>query len=270
MNAIGTIIVTPVNTVSVASSTPAIFVNTALTAITHTTIGATGIGVPMGLPTGVTATWAANVITISGTPTVINTFYYSIPLTGGCGEVNATGTIMVYPLSDYLPLKVGSRYLYSNYASYSEGPVVFGQPGKIIGFEDIGECEWDFFDKTPTQPYVYRVRQTLSGLHIDHKYKLDLTSIELDTTLITNRIDTLTFQENENGTVTIKCPFPYWKYVSETFERYLVSSKTDTCFFFPVVNEICLTKNVGIKSLSFFNGGIQKGMTSYTLVKGPY
>ncbi|WP_223265890.1 hypothetical protein, partial [Vicingus serpentipes] len=33
--------------------------------------------------------------TISGTPTVNGTFAYSIPLTGGCGSVNATGTITV-------------------------------------------------------------------------------------------------------------------------------------------------------------------------------
>jgi uncharacterized protein (TIGR02145 family) len=39
----------------------------------------------------------ADVITISGTPTAAGTFTYTIPLTGGCGEVNATGTITVTP-----------------------------------------------------------------------------------------------------------------------------------------------------------------------------
>ena len=34
-------------------------------------------------------------ITISGTPTASGTFNYSIPLTGGCGNVSATGTITV-------------------------------------------------------------------------------------------------------------------------------------------------------------------------------
>ena len=48
-----------------------------------------------GLPAGVTATFASNTITISGTPTASGTFNYSIPLTGGCGAVNATGTIIV-------------------------------------------------------------------------------------------------------------------------------------------------------------------------------
>jgi hypothetical protein len=45
----------PNNTVSAASSTPTLCINTALTAITHTTTGATGIGTATGLPSGVTA-----------------------------------------------------------------------------------------------------------------------------------------------------------------------------------------------------------------------
>ena len=57
--------------------------------------GATGHRQSPGLPAGVTAAWAANTITISGTPTAAGTFNYTIPLTGGCGAVNATGTITV-------------------------------------------------------------------------------------------------------------------------------------------------------------------------------
>jgi hypothetical protein len=68
-----------------------------LSGITHTTTGATGIGTPTGLPAGVSASWSSNQITISGMPTASGTFNYSIPLTGGCGSVNATGTITVNP-----------------------------------------------------------------------------------------------------------------------------------------------------------------------------
>jgi hypothetical protein len=96
-NATGTIIVTPANTAGVASSSPTLCISTTLTSITHATTGATGIGTATGLPTGVTAAWASNTITISGTPTVSGTFNYSIPLTGGCGSVNATGTIVINP-----------------------------------------------------------------------------------------------------------------------------------------------------------------------------
>jgi hypothetical protein len=97
VNATGTITVRPNNTVGTASSTPTLCINTALTNITRTTTGATGIGTPTGLPAGVTAAWASNVLTISGTPTASGTFNYSIPLTAGCGAVNATGTITVRP-----------------------------------------------------------------------------------------------------------------------------------------------------------------------------
>src|SRR5204862_1922750 len=57
----------------------------------------TGIGTATGLPAGVSASWASNTITITGTPTAAGIFTYSIPLTGGCGTVNATGTITVTP-----------------------------------------------------------------------------------------------------------------------------------------------------------------------------
>jgi hypothetical protein len=90
----------PSNTASAASSSPTVCSNNALTNITHSSTGATGItnsGVSGAndLPAGVSATWASNTITISGTPTTPGTYNYSIPLTGGCGTVNATGTITV-------------------------------------------------------------------------------------------------------------------------------------------------------------------------------
>ncbi len=87
--------VNPSNTVTAASSTPTVCINTPLINITHTTTGATGIGTALGLPAGVTAAWASNTITISGTPTVSGVFNYTIPLTGGCGGISATGTITV-------------------------------------------------------------------------------------------------------------------------------------------------------------------------------
>ena len=83
------------NTAGSPSSSPTLVVNTALTNITISTTGATGIGAATGLPAGVMASWSNNVITISGTPTATGSFTYTIPLTGGCGSVNATGTITV-------------------------------------------------------------------------------------------------------------------------------------------------------------------------------
>jgi hypothetical protein len=69
-------------------------VNTAITPITYSTTGATGATF-LGLPAGVTGTFSDGNITISGTPTVTGTFNYTVTLRGGCGNVTATGTLVV-------------------------------------------------------------------------------------------------------------------------------------------------------------------------------
>jgi hypothetical protein len=69
-------------------------VNTAITPITYSTPGATGATFS-GLPAGVTGTFSGGNIIISGTPTDKGTFNYTVTLTGGCGNVTATGTLVV-------------------------------------------------------------------------------------------------------------------------------------------------------------------------------
>jgi len=69
-------------------------VDTAITPITYSTTGATGATFS-GLPAGVTGTFSGGNITISGTPTEAGTFNYTVTLTGGCGNVTATGTLVV-------------------------------------------------------------------------------------------------------------------------------------------------------------------------------
>ena len=87
----GTITVTPNNTVNrtsaVGTDAQTVCINTAITNITYATTGATGATVT-GLPAGVTGIWAANVVTISGTPTASGPFTYTVTLTGGCGVDN--------------------------------------------------------------------------------------------------------------------------------------------------------------------------------------
>jgi hypothetical protein len=102
-----TISVTPIpaNIAGAASSAPTLCINTVLPSITHTTTGATGIGTTTtnyDLPAGVSAVWASDEITISGTPTESGTFNYSIPLTGGCGSIYATGAITVSAINSWL------------------------------------------------------------------------------------------------------------------------------------------------------------------------
>jgi len=72
-----------------------VMVNTAIANIVYTTTGATGIGTPVNLPLGVSASYVSNVLFISGTPTSAGTYRYSIPLTGGCDNGVASGTIHV-------------------------------------------------------------------------------------------------------------------------------------------------------------------------------
>ena len=88
----GTITVTPDNTISLSSAAgtdnQTVCVNTPITIITYSTTGATGATVS-GLPAGVTGVWAADVVTITGTPTALGTFNYTITLTGGCGAATS-------------------------------------------------------------------------------------------------------------------------------------------------------------------------------------
>jgi gliding motility-associated-like protein len=96
----GTITVTPANTISLTSAagtnSQAVCINTPISNITYTTSGATGATFA-GLPSGVTGTWAANTVTITGTPIALGLFNYTVTLTGGCGPVTANGTITVSP-----------------------------------------------------------------------------------------------------------------------------------------------------------------------------
>ncbi|TDD99603.1 T9SS sorting signal type C domain-containing protein [Flavobacterium cellulosilyticum] len=113
------------NTAGVASSSPTVCVNTPITNITHSTTGASGIGSPTGLPAGVTASWASNTITLSGAPTAIGVFNYSIPLSGGCSVDSATGIITVTGLtSTGVTICAGdSGFLTSAFVCENENPV---------------------------------------------------------------------------------------------------------------------------------------------------
>lgn len=69
--------------------------NATITSITYATTGATGANVT-GLPSGVGYAFNNNVVTISGTPVPTSgMFSYTVTLTGGCGNINATGSITI-------------------------------------------------------------------------------------------------------------------------------------------------------------------------------
>jgi uncharacterized protein (TIGR02145 family) len=82
------------------STIPTIAVNKPMTPITIATTGVTGI-TDYNLPPGLQASWSANVITISGTPTQAYTFQYLFVLSVNCGQpLIATGTIVVTPATE--------------------------------------------------------------------------------------------------------------------------------------------------------------------------
>ncbi len=99
--ALGSITVTPNATISLTSAVgtdaQTMCINTAITNITYA-IGGSGTGASVvGLPAGVSGSFAAGVFTISGTPTASGTFNYTVTATGTCAPATALGTITVTP-----------------------------------------------------------------------------------------------------------------------------------------------------------------------------
>ena len=98
---IGTISVTADATLTltsvVGSNNQVLCINVPITNITYA-VGGTGTGGSVsGLPTGVTGTYAGGIITITGIPTVIGLFNYTVTTTGPCVIPTAIGTISVKP-----------------------------------------------------------------------------------------------------------------------------------------------------------------------------
>lgn len=103
-SATGTVTVNmlPTVTLTTASGTDnqTITLGTPIANIGYTVGGsATGAGV-IGLPAGVNSSFSGGVLTISGQPTVLGTYVYTVTTTGGlCGGATATGSITVNPVT---------------------------------------------------------------------------------------------------------------------------------------------------------------------------
>jgi len=142
----GTITVNPNATIALTSGSAiqTVCINTAITTIEYTVAnGATGATV-IGLPTGVTGTFAGNVFTITGTPTSAGTFGYTVTTTGGCSSASLTGTITVNPnvtialtsANNTQTVCVGTPIAAINYAianSGAAGATVTGLPAGVTG-----------------------------------------------------------------------------------------------------------------------------------------
>jgi hypothetical protein len=89
------------------------------------TTGATGIGTATGLPDGMNADWDAGTLIVEGTPTVAGTFDVVIPLTGGCGSVNATETIVVKAPQCRLTIASGGPISITNNVDVPSNFIIF-------------------------------------------------------------------------------------------------------------------------------------------------
>jgi hypothetical protein len=168
------IIVTSANTIALTSAAvtenQTVCINTAITNITYATTGATGATIT-GLPAGVTGSFAANVVTISGTPAALGTFNYSVTLTGGCKTVTAngsivsiaTGTINLSSASgtDNQTVCIGNAITNITYATTgATGATVTGLPSGVTG-AFAGNVVT--ITGTPTQTGTYNYTVTLTG-----------------------------------------------------------------------------------------------------------
>ena len=160
----GTITVTSSNTITLTSATNTDAQSTCtsapITDITYSTAGATGASVS-GLPQGISGSWVSNVFTITGTPTEVGTFNYTVTTTGGCGSATATGTI-------YVSLPSGGSISSISVCDGGSGTLTLsGYAGNIVQWEycsDTTSASWTVISNTTssqgfsglTAPAFYR------------------------------------------------------------------------------------------------------------------
>jgi hypothetical protein len=107
--------ITPDNVATLSSAagtnSQTVNINSSITTITYAISGATGATFS-DLPTGVSGNYNAGTVTISGTPSVPGTFNYSVNLTGGCGTISGTGTIIIRNVPVLSNFNSQSKYFY--------------------------------------------------------------------------------------------------------------------------------------------------------------
>ena len=127
-----TVTVTPNNTATLTSAVgtnaQSVDINTSITPITYAVTGAANVNV-MSLPTNVSGSFnsGTGVVTISGTPSVSGTSNYYLSLTGGCGTVNSSGSIIVRTIPTLSNFPALTKYFYDR--SFTLIPPTSSSPG---------------------------------------------------------------------------------------------------------------------------------------------
>jgi len=161
-------------------------------------------------------------------------------------------------INDYLPLKVGAKYKYDYMASY----------GYIDGNSVTkGQCIWTFISKSTDEPVIYQVEQYFSGYTVtsnNYTGKKDSTQIE-------SQIYSLSFEVLNSSQVAFNFALSYWGKCKVTFERFIRSDETETCFRLDSpINRGCLRKDVGISNFTYSSCGNHCSSVRYSLIEGPY
>ena len=158
------------NTISLSSATgtddQTVVQNANIINITYATTGATGASFS-GLPSGVSGAWVTNEITISGAPTIITNATYTITLTGGCGAITASGSIISNnpSLGNSTIIVTGlTTYTYSGLA---QGPITSNVTGSTstpnYSYSGTGSTSYGPSSTPPTAIGTYQVIASVAG-----------------------------------------------------------------------------------------------------------
>ena len=158
------------NTISLTSATgtdaQTVNQNSAITNITYSTTGATGATFA-GLPSGVNGVWSSNLVTISGSPSVIANSNYTVTLTGGCGSVTANGSINSLNTSLGNSTIVVTGLTTYTYNGSAQGPITSNVTGTTAtptySYSGTGSTSYGPSTILPTSPGTYQVIATVAG-----------------------------------------------------------------------------------------------------------
>jgi len=157
---------------AVGTNAQSVCKNSAITSITYT-VGGTATGASVsGLPAGVTGSYSAGVLTISGAPSAAGSFSYTVTTSGSCSPAaTASGTITVNQQSISLSSAVGTdaqtacintaitsiTYAVSGTATNASAS---GLPAGVLGSYSAGVFT---ISGTPTASGVFSYTITTSG-----------------------------------------------------------------------------------------------------------
>lgn len=169
----GTLTINPAATIALTSGAGSnlqtVCRHSAIVPITYSVGGGGTNANVSGLPSGVTGSFSGGVFTISGTPTVVGTFNYTVTTTGSCAQTNATGTIVVQAATISLasgatiqtrcPGVAFTNIVY-NIGGVATGATVSGLPDGVTGTYSGGQFT---ISGTPTTSGVYAYTVSTTG-----------------------------------------------------------------------------------------------------------